>query len=163
MRELQERFLKHPSHLVRRFFGYLRARPLRPPEQQWVHDQLASADLRALFFAQPHQDQRHAFEVATRAGGGRARTEAALLHDVGKADVPLGAIGRSLATLWAATSLPGPEAWSVYAAHGERGAARLAAVEASHLAVSFARNHPGPPPAGVDAEDWRALEHADDV
>ena len=68
MRELQERRLKHASHLARRFFGFLRARPLRPPEQQWVHDRLASAELRALFFAQRHEDQRHAFEVAMRAG-----------------------------------------------------------------------------------------------
>ena len=163
MRELQERRLKHASHLARRFFGFLRARPLRPPEQQWVHDQLGSAELRALFFAQRHEDQRHAFEVAMRAGDVQDRIEAALLHDVGKADVSLGAVGRSCATLWALTGLKGPDSWSAYVEHGERGAARLQEAGAGQLTVAFARHHPGPPPPGVRSEDWHALERADDV
>ena len=149
------------AHLVRRFFGFITARPLTPSEQLWVSDALG-AKLRRLFYEQQHQDQRHAVDVALRAGDGRLR-EAALLHDVGKSASGLGAFARSLATLWSLTGLPVWGRWRTYLRHGELGAAMLERAGAGDLAVAFARHHPGPVPAGVDGGAWRALEAADDV
>lgn len=162
MRELQERVLTRPLHLVSRFFGFVTARPLGPTEQQWVHDHLRTPVLRSLFFSQPPQDQRHACDVATRAGGGPDRIEAALLHDVGKSDTRLGAIARSMATVWGAVGRSGPPSWAQYRDHGERGARRLEAAGASHITVAFTRHHPGPVPAGIEPADWDALSSADD-
>lgn len=150
------------THLVRRFFGFLTARPLSPNEQAAVHDALAP-ELRLLFFGQPIPDQRHALEVAQRAGGGAERTEAALLHDVGKTACELGAFGRSFATIWSVTGLPIWGAWRTYLAHGESGAVMLESAGAGTLAVSFARSHPGPVPTGIEAADWNALSNADDA
>ena len=150
------------THLIRRFFGYLQAQPLTPSEQARVHDVL-SPDLRLLFFAQSVPDQRHALQVADRAKGGTDRIEAALLHDVGKAVSDLGAVQRSLATMWVATGLPVSGNWLTYLHHGEIGAAMLEATGASQLSVTFARSHPGPVPSGIDTEDWQALADADDA
>jgi hypothetical protein len=149
-------------HLVRRFVGFVVARPLSPVEQAEVHDAL-EPDLRRLFFAQPVPDQRHALDVARRAGGGPERVEAALLHDVGKTGCGLGAVGRSLATLWSFSGLPIWGSWRTYLEHGEIGAQLLETAGASDLTVAFTRQHPGPVPGGVDIDDWRALTAADDV
>ncbi len=148
-------------HLVRRFFGFVTARPLAPSEQRFVAATLPPA-LADLFFSQPYQDQRHAFDVATHVDDPKV-LEAALLHDVGKARSGLGAVGRSLATIWGATGLPIRGRWSIYLAHGRLGADMLAERGATRLTVSFARHHPGPVPQGIDARQWRALAAADDA
>lgn len=127
-----------------------------------MHDALRP-DLRLLFFEQSVPDQRHALGVAVRANGGGHRTEAALLHDVGKTVSELGALQRSLATMWAATGLPLWGNWLTYLHHGEIGAGMLEAAGASQLSVDFARSHPGPVPPGIDPGDWRALADADDA
>ena len=88
-------------HLARRLFGYVASRAPTHDELDAVRTQL-SPELFDLFVTMNHQDQRHGIQVATRVSD-TDLTEAALLHDVGKAVAPLGAIGRSVANhyhLW---------------------------------------------------------------
>ena len=150
-------------HLVRRFFGFLRAKPLSPDEQARVHRAL-TPQLRRLFFAQPPEDQRHAVEVLARIDTATPEViEAALMHDVGKAASRIGAFQRSLATLAGLAHLPVRRRWRRYLDHGEIGAAWLADAGASDLTVAFARAHPGPAPPGVDEVAWSLLASADDA
>lgn len=148
-------------HLARRFFGYLRSTPPTPGELDTVRTQL-SAELYPLFVAMNAQDQRHAMEVAQRAGD-PAIVEAALLHDVGKSAAPIGAFARSLATVASALRIPVTGSWRLYREHGEIGAAMLESAGANPLTVAFARFHPGPPPTGISTDRWHALEDADDI
>ena len=152
------------AHLARRFVGHVRARPLSPAEQDDVSAALP-AELATLFFRQSAADQRHAVIVAGRLRAQRPDDDdafaAALVHDVGKADAPIGPIQRSLATTLEAAHLPLPPSWQRYRRHGEIGAQALEAAGAPLIAVTFARHHPGPAPAGVDADAWLALTDAD--
>lgn len=149
-------------HLIRRFFGFLGAKPLSPTEQAFVTSAL-HPDLATLFYRQRHEDQRHAFEMAWGFSRRPDLVEAALLHDVGKSETHLGALGRSLATIWSVVPLPAPTSWSRYVDHGRIGAGLIAAAGAGDLTVAFARYHPGPAPRGIDPDDWHALEVADDA
>jgi len=149
-------------HLVRRFFGFLTARPLAPTEQTTIHVSLPSP-LALLFFSQRPEDQRHALDVCSRVGNDPALVQAALLHDVGKIDSDLGVIGRSLATMWLGTSLPIWGRWQAYIDHGRVGANILEAHGADELAVAFTRYHPGLAPVGIDPVEWRRLSAADDA
>jgi len=149
-------------HLVRRFFGFVRAAPLSPSEQARIHVALPS-HLRRLFFAQRHEDQRHALDVWNRLGNDPALIQAALLHDLGKVDSGLGAIGRASATIWSATSLPIWGRWLTYVAHGPIGAQILEAHGADDLAVAFTRHHPGAVPVGFDPLEWQRLGSADEA
>ncbi len=148
-------------HLIGRFFGFLRARPLSPTEQDEVAC-ILSPPLRRLFYRQCFQDQRHAFDVARRVGDHPELWEAALLHDVGKSEVRLGAFGRSWATLWGATSLPVWGRWRTYLMHASRGADLLERHGAGCSTILFTRHHPGPPPRGFDPASWDVLAHADE-
>lgn len=153
----------YAAHLVRRFLGYLRAKPLTPSEQSTVAA-ILSPDLHRLFTRQPHQDQRHAFDVASRTAPRRAELlEAALTHDVGKSIAHLGPIGRAAATLWSFTPFPATGRWKTYLAHGAIGAEMLERAGATGFAVAFARDHPGPVPPGIDPVAWEALASADDA
>ena len=147
-------------HLVRRFFGFVVGRPLTPAEQAIVASELRP-ELALLFFGQRPEDQRHAFTVAEAVRDRPELVEAALLHDVGKTATGLGAVGRSLATIWAVTRLPMPSTWRRYLDHGPIGADLVRAGGAGDMAVAFARHHPGTPPAGIDPSGWRRLEAAD--
>ena len=147
-------------HLIRRFFGFLLARPLTPNEQRLVRDALAPAPAR-LFFAQRFEDQRHAFIVFQRVGSSSDLAQAALLHDIGKTDSNLGALGRSLATVWDGLGRPTSGRWQSYLAHGSSGALMLKDLGADNLAISFAQHHPGPCPEGIDSSSWCRLESAD--
>jgi len=147
-------------HLVQRFFGFLTATRPGPEDQLFVSRSL-QPQLQRLFYEQRVEDQRHAIDVARRVEARPHLVEAALLHDIGKTKIGLGAIGRSLATLWALTSLPIWGEWLVYIDHGPIGADLLKASGAGELAVSFARHHPGPVPKGFNRTDWAALEEAD--
>lgn len=119
----------------------------------------------AVFFEQADADQRHALLVARRVlvrrPGDRTAARAALLHDVGKRGLGLGAVQRSLATVADLLRLPVPAAYRAYVAHGPIGARHLEAIGADELAVAFARHHPGPPPEGMDPERWNAILEAD--
>jgi hypothetical protein len=151
-------------HLVRRFFGFLTARSLSPREQSEARALLTPPEA-LLFFRQRPQDQRHALDVARRVlearPGDRTAANAALLHDVGKIDGSPGAVGRSLATVLAGLGVPLRGSYLRYREHAGRGAALLETAGAGPLAVAFARHHPGGPPDGVDASQWRALLGAD--
>jgi hypothetical protein len=149
-------------HLIARFFGFLNARPLSPGEQDEIA-QMLSPQLRRLFYRQGPQDQRHALEVARRVADTPELVEAALLHDVGKSEVHLGAFGRSFATLWSRTSLPVWGQWRTYLDHAAIGSELLERHGAGPMAIAFTRHHPGPPPPGVPPSSWHALARADDA
>lgn len=158
--------LRDLPHLARRFFGVLRAAPLRPGEQAriagWLHPSEAK-----LFWDQAPADQRHAFDVAmtvaTARPGDAELVKAALLHDVGKRHVRLGAFGRSLATLMEMARLPLPARYRRYREHGALGAEDLVGIGLSGIIVEFARRHPGPAPHGVEPSRWQALLAADNA
>jgi hypothetical protein len=153
-------------HLVRRFGGVLRARPLRPAEQDEVAGMLAPG-LAALFWAQQVADQRHGLECARAvlsSRPGRADlARAALLHDVGKRHAGLGTLARSLASGAAALRLPTRGRWAAYLRHGSLGAADLEARGADAREVAFARAHHATRPESFPAADWEALLRADRV
>jgi len=147
-------------HLVTRFAGSLRSRPLSPRRQDDVRRVLRPAEAE-LFFRQQPVDQRHAYvvaqRVATRLAGMPDAIAAALLHDVGKVHSSLGPVARSLATLLDRARLPMPDRWRTYRDHGRLGAADLRAVGARPLAVAFAaRERVG------DRTVWNTLIAADD-
>lgn len=148
------------NHLVRRFVGFLSARPLSPTEQAAVTAVL-TPELSILFFAQPHEDQRHAVEVAARVRPELAA--AALTHDVGKTASRLGAIQRACATILGWARLPVKGRWRLYLEHGPIGASLLEEAGAPDIAIAFAAHHPGPTPNGIDPDAWRELAAADDA
>ncbi|MCH7844926.1 MAG: hypothetical protein IH850_03760 [Acidobacteria bacterium] len=140
------------------------AQGLTPREQQLVHQHLDAAGAN-LFWQQDVADQRHAFVVASRVattlpGDDDAHT-AALLHDVGKRLAGLGVIRRSIATVFDGIGIPLTAAMRRYRTHGWVGAADLSAAGFDGIVVSFAANHPGPAPHGVDTNRWSALLEAD--
>ncbi len=115
-----------------------------------------------MFFAQRHEDQRHGFDVERRIDSNTC-TEAALLHDIGKTESDLGALSRSLATIWNGVGLRTTGRWRSYIDHGVLGSDTLAQLGADSLAVAFTRHHPGAPPDGIDPNAWKALEDADNT
>ena len=157
--------LRKARHLVLRFFGHYRARPLNPEEQRYVHDHL-SAPCAELFWKQSVPDQRHAIIVAGRVEatfpGDAPMIEAALLHDIGKWRPNPGAIARSIATILALMRLPMTKRMWAYRDHGPRGAAELEQARCGELSVEFARLHPAPPPDGLDEHRWEVLMEADE-
>lgn len=154
------------GHLIRRFFGFLRARPPTPGEQALLAELLSDAEA-SLYWEQQYQDQRHSLEVASRVAAmleaDPAVLRAALLHDVGKRRSRLGAVSRSLATVLGSAGLPMPERFVAYRAHGALGARELAEIGCEPLVVEFARWHPGRAPDGIDPNAWDALVDADNV
>ena len=95
--------------------------------------------------------------------GSNDLSQAALLHDIGKTDSYLGAVGRSLATLWNGLGRPTNGRWQSYLDHGSSGALLLEDFGANRLAISFTRHHPGTCRRDVDLASWRSLEEADDA
>jgi predicted HD phosphohydrolase len=149
-------------HLLRRFVGHLRAKPLTEVEAGEVRERLGER-LAELFFTMVPGDQRHAFDVYRRSGADEVVGVAALMHDVGKTVAPSGAIARSLATVASALGLPLRGSWATYRDHAAIGATMLEEAGADTFAIAFTRGHPGIPPAGIDAEAWERLASADDV
>jgi hypothetical protein len=150
---------------VRRFFGFVCARPLSPSEQQTVAGYLTPPE-RPLFWAQAPADQRHAYDTMRRAARHHDDPRvlrAALLHDVGKGVVRLGAVGRSLATVLDALRLPLRGRFARYRNHGPLGADLLTVTGADALIVDFARRHPDPDPGSNDPAEWSVLLDADHV
>ncbi len=154
----------YAAHLVKRFFAYLRARPLGPREQGEVEALLAPAE-RELFWSQNTADRRHGLETARRVlsvrPGDRLAARAGLLHDVGKRHARLGPVGRSLATLLRLAGFTPPGRLGTYVNHPSLGGEDLEAVGAEPLVVAFARHHPHRAPEGFDDALWEVLLAAD--
>lgn len=162
MRDMQDEIgLRQLVHLVKRFTGYVRAKPLQPHERDEVAGLLPS-ELADLFFSMQPEDQRHALDVYRRADS-QDLAQAALLHDVGKSISRIGPISRSLATVADALHLPVKGGWRLYLDHGAIGADLLEVAGADDLAVEFTRNHPGPVPHGTDPDAWHRLTNADET
>lgn len=154
----------HLLHLLDRFLGALRPRPLRPADQAETAALLRPAE-RLLFWRQAAADQRHALACARAVlGAAPGRIDlarAALLHDVGKGGVRLGTVGRSLATVLSLLGLPVRGRMSAYLAHPERGADELRRAGAEELVVDFARHHHTRRPPGIPPGDWELLRASD--
>ena len=93
----------HLGHLVRRFAAAWSRREPGADDVAWVRATLLSAEW-ALWSRMAVADRRHSIEVARRFaatpdGWGRDEIAAALLHDVGKIESGLGAVGRTVATV----------------------------------------------------------------
>jgi putative nucleotidyltransferase with HDIG domain len=130
---------------------------------------LSEAEL-ALWRRMSGADRRHAVAVAKRveAALGMQATKpvlaAALLHDVGKVESGLGALGRVVATAAAMAGRPQltPRV-ACYLEHAERGAALLELAGSDPVTVAWARDHHLPPEQwSVSAELGAALKAADD-
>lgn len=119
-----------------------------------------------MFWSQQVADQRHALETARRLAAARPDDKelirAGLLHDIGKTEVRISALGRTLATLGDLAGLPLPDRYRKYRDHGEIGSRALAELGAEPLVVAFAALHPEGPPAGVADDRWQLLLSADD-
>lgn len=181
------RSLGEVRHLARRFWWTVRATPPPPEDDAWAAAQLGPGAA-ALWLRQHPLDRRHTVAVARRVldpewraavlsgdrangdGGGVAVqggagghappwvVEAALLHDVGKAEARMGAGGRTLATvleLAGARSAPGTV--GRYLRYPQRGAELLAAAGARPEVVAWAREHHEPPGAWTVPRRWGAL------
>ncbi len=152
--------IRHLWHLATRFVGVLTSKRLPPSAQDEINDILEPAAAK-LFWNQQAIDQRHAYEVAQRVraaiGKDREALAAALLHDVGKSHSRLGAVSRSLATVFDFARIPMPDTWRSYRDHGALGARDLSEAGASPLAIAFAAGIPAGDPAV-----WGVLEAADD-
>lgn len=152
------------SHLTRRFFDVLRARPLIASEQNAVRNWLSEGE-RASFFAQPKVDQRHGYHAALTviASGAEDRTliRAALLHDIGKRHARLGVIGRVVASLLVLCGVPLRGRLLAYRVHGEIGAVELELIGAEPVVIDFARHHHRSRPVTIDATTWDLLQSAD--
>ncbi len=152
------------THLIRRFFDVLFARPLNASERAAVRSWLGP-EMAALFFAQAPHDQRHGYAAALSViAAGRDEPEtitAALMHDVGKRHSRLGVVGRSLASIFVGLRLPLTERMKLYRDHGLHAARELAELGAPALAVDFALHHHGSRPPSIDADTWRVLKDAD--
>ncbi len=141
------------------------AKPLEPSEQSEVAQWLRPAEA-PLFWGQQVADQRHGLEtarkIAARFPGDVELIRAGLLHDVGKREARLSAVGRTFATLAGLAKLPLTTRFRLYRDHGPVGATALAALDAEDLVIAFASLHPGGPPPGMAADRWQVLLDADD-
>ena len=153
-----------PRHLIARFFGSLKARPLSPREQAEAAALLRDPE-RAMFWAQSVADRRHGHDsaraVLREAPGRTDLARAALLHDIGKRHARMGPFRRSFATMVGIARMPARGRVRAYLDHDERGADDLLAVGAEELVVAFARHHHGERPEVLAPDDWAALVGAD--
>ena len=157
-------FLGSLSHLVTRFFDVVFAKPLSKSEKAAVVGWLSENEAK-LFFEQPFFDQRHSYHAGLKVVAAGVKEisiiKAALLHDVGKRHCGLGAIGRSIATVWLALKLPAPVRFHRYGEHGELGAVELEAIGCQPVVVEFARHHPNHRPPTISPATWNLLRRAD--
>jgi hypothetical protein len=130
------------AHLARRLRWSLRPPAVSGDDLAWVAAQLREAEF-ALWTRQSSADQAHSLGVARRcAGGDPWLVQAALLHDVGKAEASLGVAGRVLATALALVRVRRfPGRLGAYLRYPDLGADRLAAAGADPRVVAWAREH----------------------
>jgi putative nucleotidyltransferase with HDIG domain len=88
-------------HLTRRFVTSLAPGPPAVVDEVWAESWLLPAEVE-LWRRLTNQDRRHCIQVARhfvaiRPAATRAEIAGALLHDIGKAEVGLSTVGRSLA------------------------------------------------------------------
>ncbi|MDH4118728.1 MAG: HDIG domain-containing protein [Acidimicrobiia bacterium] len=151
------------THLTARFFDVVTARPLNTDEDSFVDEFLSPVE-RSMFDAQNTADQRHGVECGLDVASTTERRDlvrAAILHDVGKRHVGLGAVGRVLASVVTKLGLPARGAISLYRSHGEMGAQELEETGAEKLVVDFVRHHHSERPPTVSQADWEVLVAAD--
>jgi putative nucleotidyltransferase with HDIG domain len=124
-------------------------------------------DLGGLFLRMAVRDQRHALRVLRRlSDAGPLLSQAALLHDVGKADAPLGTAGRSMVVLAQATGtlamlrrlpLVGGR-FRRYLHHAEIGAQMLKAAGADPVLVAIVAEHEAERPAHPETARLQAVD-----
>jgi hypothetical protein len=142
------------GHLVRRFAGSLRVRPLTDGDVAFVRGVLSEGELACWERLGP-ADRAESVATARAAIDALGRdveerfVAAALLHDAGKAGTPLRTAGRSIATVVAAVAgHPRVRAWDNavgrYVDHDTRGARLLASAGARPEAVAWAEAHHRP-------------------
>lgn len=142
------------GHLARRFFTSLSPRPPAADDTAWAESQLRPAEVE-LWRRMASADRRHSVLVArrfqaARPDASRAELAGALLHDVGKVEAGLGAVGRVVATLVGARTAR----FRRYHDHEAIGARLAAAAGADPTTVALIEG-------GGPAAD--ALRHADHV
>jgi predicted HD phosphohydrolase len=136
-------------HLAKRFITSLTAVPLTATHVQEIDAMLLPAEMQ-LFSRFSTADQRHALVVLRRfdaiaTGAPTAARRAALLHDIGKIEAPLGTLARVLATL-----LGGRTArFRAHHEHEARGAKLLHSAGSDALTVALV--------AGAGEEPWKSL------
>lgn len=164
------------AHRVRQFFRALAARVA--PEEYSTLARYLSREQLALFYAMPINDQRHALNVLYQllaAGHYRSHLlQAALLHDVGKAQGDLGLATRVAVVLLRRVdgrvvdrlASPRGRRWRralyVHAHHATLGAELAAAAGSAPEVVQLIRSH-GPGGKRWPTDDLaRALHEADE-
>ncbi len=152
------------SHLVKRFWWAVSAKPVTPEDRMWVESNLRPGEL-ALFDRMSRADQEHHLRVARRFVAGfesaaapdRAWVAAALMHDVGKLVCGLGTCGRVFATLWPC-GRRGDGRIGRYYRHVAIGAALAREAGSDPVTVSLVGEWPDAPAAAAVA-----LHRADDL
>jgi hypothetical protein len=161
-------------HLVERFLGSLRPRPLDADDVALVEGILAPAELECWRRLGP-ADRVESVATARAANGALGRdgddrwVAAALLHDVGKSETGFGPFRRAAATTVAIAFgerrvRQWPNAIGRYVDHDEVGSRVLARAGARREAVEWAAIHHRPalwPGAGVPIGICRILAEAD--
>ncbi|MBM3684405.1 MAG: hypothetical protein FJW83_07675 [Actinobacteria bacterium] len=150
------RTLREVPHLARRFVDAFRRSEPSEADTLWAAGIAGPAA--ALWEAQSVQDRRHTIAVARAVEGSdppRWVLEAALLHDVGKAEAALGPLGRSLATVLEILGVgSAPGALGRYLTYPRRGAELLAAVGSDPLVVRWAAEHHEDPERWTVPRAW---------
>ncbi len=164
------------AYRIRQFFAAVTASRLSEADRALVESHLTSAQ-QALFNRMPANDQRHAVAVArTLLGWGWHDTpliQAALLHDIGKADSGLH-LGYRVAIVllrvfwpagleWLAASDTGwRRPFHVHQHHPEIGARLATEAGSSPRVVRLILQHQSPTDAGEDRDVLGALKAADE-
>jgi hypothetical protein len=166
--------LDRVKHLSARFFASIRAREPDAADVAWVRLALTPAEF-AVWQTLGRADRAESVAVGRAFARDRGSNvapvylAAALLHDVGKTEAHLGAIGRSGATVIGGVVSHGrargyPNRIGRYIAHDDLGAARLEAAGARPEPVAWARVHHRPErwaETGIPADICAALARAD--
>lgn len=159
------------GHRVTQFWRHAAARVSE--QEKAFAEQLLGPRLAPLFFQLPVNDQRHGLDVLQTVirledQPGRLLQQAALLHDVGKAEAHFSVIDRSLTVFLKAVwprslkavlrSRPAlARRYAIYTDHARIGAEQLRTAGAADLAAIVAEHHAADPASEV----VRQLQRAD--